>query len=107
MKVTCQRGRCLRCWLWLTMRVDVQPEGFVMRAAPVLQLLCKILCAETACVTMLVENGVQMQQGTGLLTEKTIYPQPGVCHWMLVPDRPQTMIVEDMHLDARSAPQTS
>ncbi len=75
-----------------------------MHAAPILQLLCKILHTETACVTMLVEDGVQMQRGTGLMTEKTLYPQPGVCHWMLVPDRPQAMIVEDMQLDARSAP---
>ena len=75
-----------------------------MCAAPILQLLCKILHAETACVTMIVEDGVMMQQGTGLLTEKAVYPQPGVCHWMLVPDRPQAMIVEDMRLDARLAP---
>ena len=73
-------------------------------AAPILQLLCKILHAETACVTMIVEDGVMVQQGTGLLTEKAVYPQPGVCHWMLVPDRPQAMVVEDMRLDARSAP---
>lgn len=42
-----------------------------------------------------------VKQGTGLLSEKKVYPQPGVCHWILVPDQPQTMIVEDMHLDAR------
>ena len=42
-----------------------------------------------------------VKQGTGLLSEKKVYPRPGVCHWILIPDQPQTMIVEDMHLDAR------
>lgn len=74
-----------------------------MRAAPILELLCKLLRLETACVTILVEEGVLVQQGTGLLTEQRVYPQPGVCHRMLVPDRPQAMMVEDMQLDARSA----
>ena len=68
-----------------------------------LQLLCKILHVETACVTMIVEDGVLVKQGTGMLTQKKVYPQPGVCHWILVPDKPQTMIVEDMQQDARYA----
>ena len=88
------------------MRVEGATQGFVMCAAPILQLLCKILHVETACVTMIVENGVHVKEGTGLLSEKAVYPQPGVCHWMLVPDKPQAMVVEDMHLDARSAPCT-
>ncbi|CAK0783773.1 hypothetical protein CVIRNUC_006973 [Coccomyxa viridis] len=71
--------------------------------APVLQLLCKILHVETACVTMIVEDGVLVKQGTGMLTQKKVYPQPGVCHWILVPDKPQTMIVEDMQQDARTS----
>ena len=58
---------------------------------------------ETACVTMLVEDGVLVKQGTGMLTQQKVYPQPGVCHWILVPDKPQTMIVEDMQQDARYA----
>ena len=66
-----------------------------------LQLLCKILHVETACVTMIVDDGVLVKQGTGMLTQKKVYPQPGVCHWILVPDKPQTMIVEDMQEDAR------
>ena len=54
-------------------------------------------------MTMIVEDGVLVKQGTGMLTQKKVYPQPGVCHWILVPDKPQTMIVEDMQQDARYA----
>ena len=32
-----------------------------MRAAPILELLCKLLRLETACVTILVEEGVLVQ----------------------------------------------
>lgn len=79
------------------------PNDFLLHAAPILQLLGKILNIETVCVTMIVEGGVLVRQGTGNFTEQKFFPESGVCHWILAPDRPTTMIVEDMQLDARSA----
>ena len=55
---------------------------------------------DTVCVSLLTSTHTIISNGSGLLQRKMSFPL-GICHWSLVPQEAQTIIVEDMLEDER------
>ncbi|CAL5225785.1 g8560 [Coccomyxa viridis] len=65
-----------------------------------LKAMSAALDCETVCVSLLTSTRTIISNGTGLMQPGMSFPT-GVCHWSLVPQDAQTIIVEDMLEDER------
>ena len=71
-----------------------------LHADALLKAMSVALDCETVCVSLLTSTRTIISNGTGLMRPRMSFPT-GVCHWSLVPQDAQTIIVEDMLEDER------
>lgn len=80
--------------------VSMISNGVDLHADTILKAMSIALQCETVCVSLLTDTHTIISNGTGLLHPKMSFPL-GICHWSLVPQDAQTIIVEDMLEDER------
>ena len=80
--------------------LSVCNKEVIVYADALLNAMSVALDCETVCVSLLTSNRTIISNGTGLMQPKMSFPT-GVCHWSLVPQDAQTIIVEDMLEDER------
>ena len=75
-----------------------------VRAEPILQLAINILGVGSIMVSLLDgERKFVVKSAAGFVPPQTMLTPPGICHWSLVPQVHQMVVIEDTLLDARRA----
>ena len=94
-------GRSRQCCLHAKgVTIFVVSDGADVPADALLEAMSDALECETVCVSLLTSTHTIISNGTGLLRPRMSFPL-GICHWSLVPQDAQTIIVEDMLEDER------
>ena len=74
-----------------------------VRADPILQLATSVLGVSTIMVSLLDGDKKFVKNAAGFVPDGAVIEPPAICHWSLVPQVHQMVVVEDTLLDARCA----
>ena len=74
----------------------------ILSAEPILQLAINILGVGSIMVSLLDgQKKFVVKSAAGFVPPETMLTPPGICHWSLVPQVHQMVVIEDTLLDAR------
>ncbi len=70
-----------------------------------LEVLKEILPVHSTCYTFLRDSCISIRQSdSDVILNGADFEPPGLCFWLLVPEEPQILVIEDLLLDARCLP---